>query len=447
MKMKCDWKKPNVRDAYKPVPQAFEQAVSKAIREIRTEEVQHGPNTSGYIFWGRRVVLIAAICVLLLGMAVAYAIATRPAILNWLIGYQDARGYQDANEALEQAAQIVVAENSSDHIAARINSIVYDGYQFALSYELENDQPDQPAMVVVDSCAFVNGKEHELNVSYYDLRLVPDPRQDVLPVRRNPTDGGAWSLPIHQELTGEVTCEVTFIVYRPIKEFVVVSDPEDPIYHLDEYNKETQAEIQDKWNTLRGFKNMLIADSNDSDPERWSQQGYTVIHDGYVYMSESDIGKNWDEAPLFNMHETARIPVRFTFNINSANVYEFTDTDSVELSDCTLRIHHLRFSPLTTIVDISLIPKENTQEAAQKLVERYGTMDLVDESGKPLNYSSMDYEFNPNPWATEHWRDNECWACTYMIEMPGLQVWPESISLVTEQGEILSLNISQLKEE
>ena len=80
-------------------------------------------------------------------------------------------------------------------------------------------------------------------------------------------------------------------------------------------------------------------------------------------------------------------------------------------------------------------------------MERYGTMDLVDESGKPLNYSSMDYEFNPNPWATEHWRDIECWACTYMIEMPGLQVWPESISLVTEQGEILSLNISQLKEE
>ena len=152
---------------------------------------------------------------------------------------------------------------------------------------------------------------------------------------------------------------------------------------MDEYDKETQAEIQDKWNTLRGFKNMLIADSNDSDPERWSQQDYTVIHDGYVYMSESDIGKNWDEAPLFNMHETARIPVRFTFNINSAIVYEFTDTDSIELSDCTLRIHHLRFSPLTTIVDISLIPKENTQEAAQKLVERYGTIDLVDESGNP----------------------------------------------------------------
>lgn len=96
-----------------------------------------------------------------------------------------------------------------------------------------------------------------------------------------------------------------------------------------------------------------------------------------------------------------------------------------------------------TIVDISLIPKESTQEAAQELVERYGAMDLVDESGQPLKYSSMDYEFSPNPWVTEHWGENECWACTYRIEMPGLQVWPERIRVVTEHGEILNLRIAK----
>ena len=301
-------------------------------------------------------------------------------------------------------------------------------------------------MVAVDSCALVNGKELGLDVSDYALRLVPDSHQDVLPVPRNPADGGAWSLPIRQALTGEVTCEVTFIVHRPTKGFVVVSSPEDPVYHLDEYDTETQAEIQDKWNTLRGFKNTLITDSNDNDPERWAQLGYTVIDpDGNAYMSENDLdlGKTWEEAPLHNLRETARIPVMFTFNTDTTIVYDFSDHDSVELDDCTIRIHHLRFSPLMTIVDISLIPKENTQEAAQELVERYGAMDLVDESGQPLKYSSMDYEFSPNPWATEHWKDNECWACTYMIEMPGLQEWPDSISLVTEQGEILSLKIGK----
>lgn len=383
--------------------------------------------------------LVMAAVVLLSGIAVAYAI-TRPEILNWLLGYEQ------ASAPLEQAAQTVVAENSADHITVRINSVVYDSYQFAFSYELENDQPDQPAMVAVDSCALVNGKELGLDVSDYALRLVPDSHQDVLPVPRNPADGGAWSLPIRQALTGEVTCEVTFIVHRPTKGFVVVSSPEDPVYHLDEYDTETQAEIQDKWNTLRGFKNTLITDSNDNDPERWAQLGYTVIDpDGNAYMSENDLdlGKTWEEAPLHNLRETARIPVMFTFNTDTTIVYDFSDHDSVELDDCTIRIHHLRFSPLMTIVDISLIPKENTQEAAQELVERYGAMDLVDESGQPLKYSSMDYEFSPNPWATEHWKDNECWACTYMIEMPGLQEWPDSISLVTEQGEILSLKIGK----
>ena len=93
------------------------------------------------------------------------------------------------------------------------------------------------------------------------------------------------------------------------------------------------------------------------------------------------------------------------------------------------------------MVEISLIPKENTREAAQELAVRYGALDLADENGAPLTYSSMDYTFSPHPWATEHWRDNDHWACTYRIEMPGLQVWPESISLITEQGEILRLTI------
>ena len=69
-------------------------------------------------------------------------------------------------------------------------------------------------------------------------------------------------------------------------------------------------------------------------------------------------------------------------------------------------------------------------------------MDLADERGEPLTYSSMDYEFSPKPWATERWRDNDHWACTYRIEMPGLQAWPERISLMTAQGELLSLSIS-----
>ena len=438
--MKRDWNKPNIRDAYKPVPQAFDQAVSATIQSLQREDENNQKRTFYFFGMTRRMAVLAVLCVLLVGMTVAYAI-TRPAILNWLLGYGN------ANPFLEQSAQNITAENSADHITARINGVVYDGYQFAFSYELENDQPDQPAMVVLDGSVLVNGQTLGLNASMYDPKIVPDTRQDILPVRRNPTDGGAWSLPIRKDLSGNVTCEVTFMIYRPIKGFVVVSDPEDDIYHLDAYDADEQAEILDSWNTLRSFKNTIIADRTDNDMERWSRDDYTVIDsNGGAYMSERDVGKEWGDANLFNLRETARIPVTFTFNTDMAIVYDFSDAKDIELSDCTVHIHRLRFSPLTTIVDISLIPKENSKAAAQELAKRYGPIDLLDENGAPLIYADMDYEFSPNPWATEQWKDNGGWACTYSIEMPGLDAWPESIGIITDQGELLRVNLEKRME-
>lgn len=375
--------------------------------------------------------ILVAVLLLITVTALAVVVA-RPAILNWLLGYGD------ANPVLEQSTQNIIAENRADHITARINGIVYDGQQFAFSYELENDQPDQPAMIVVDSTALVNGQTLDLAVSMDDPKLVPDPRQDILPVRRNPTDGGGWSQPMLQELNGDVSCEITFIVYRPIKGFAVISDPEGGIYHPDAYDEEVQAEIQDSWNTLRSFGNTIIVDPIENDPESWCRDGYTVIDSSGIIL-----GSEWDDTTLYNMRETARIPVTFTFSTSTAVAYDFSDLEDIELTDCTLRIHQLRFSPLKTVVDISLIPRENSQEAAQKLVERYGTLYLLDEKGEQLDYAEMEYEFSPSPWATEHWHDNGCWACTYCIELPGLQSWPENISLATDQGEVLRINLDR----
>ena len=410
--MTRDWSKPNLRNAYKPVPPAFDQAVSTTLQLLQTTDERKHINP-------KRMVVFAALCLLLVGMTVAYTVA-RPAILRWLLGYGN------GSSSLEQTAQNILAENSADHITARINGVVYDGYQFAFSYELENDQPDQPVLVAVDSGALVDGQLLGLNVDMYDPKMVPDPRADVLPVRRNPTDGGGWSLPFRKELSGDVTCEVTFIVYRPVKSFVVISAP----YHLEEYDADVQAEILDSWNTLRGFQNILIADSADNDPEKWSREGYTVIDSSGMIL-----GSAW------NVRETARIPVTFTFHTDTAIAYDFSDTKDVDLTDCTLHVRRLRFSPLTTIVDISLIPHKNSQAAAQELAKRYGTIELVDENGVPLLFADMDYEYSPLPFVTAHWGDNGCWACTYSIEMPGLQAWPERISLITEQGALLRVSL------
>lgn len=431
--MKRDWNKLNIRDAYKPVPQAFEATVSKTIRDIKdmTERGKVNPRVS---FNGRRMAIIVAVSVMLVGIAVAYAV-TRPAILYWLLGDQS------ANEALEQSAQNVMGENSADHITVRINSLVYDGERFAFSYTLENDQPETPAMVMLDSHIKVNGQAEELTNTdscTNEPKIVPDSRQDILPVRRNPTDGGGWSMPISQDLSGDVNCEITFIVYRPVKGFVVLSDPEDGIYHLSEYGDETQAEIQDSWNMLRSFNNVIITEITDSDPDKWSKDGYTVIDPSGMILNTDSY-----ESTLYNMKETAHIPVTFHFNADAKSVYDFSGTTEVVLSDCTVRIHNIRFSPLTTLVDISLIPEENSKEAAQELVDRYGQIDLLDENEEPVQYSSMDYMDNSTPWVTEHWHDNKQWACTYLVEMPGLEVWPESISITTKNGELLRLRIDK----
>ena len=89
--MKRDWSKPNLRDAYKPLPQAFDQAVSATLQSLKAaEESKH--------HLSKRTAVFAILCALLLGLTVAYAV-TRPAILNWLLGYGE------ANNALERSVQ------------------------------------------------------------------------------------------------------------------------------------------------------------------------------------------------------------------------------------------------------------------------------------------------------------------------------------------------------
>ena len=372
------------------------------------------------------------IALLVLSLSVAYAL-TRPAVFSWLLGNGD------VSEALEKTVQEVVAENSADHITVRVNSLVWDGERFVVSYELENDQPDQPAMIVVDSQISVNGQTEGLEStagSAADPQMVPSPRLDVLPVRRNPTDGGAWSLPFSQVLEGDVTCTIHFIVYRPAKGFVVISSPEDGIHHLDEYDEDSQAELLDAWSALNSFALSALAVGEEDDVQQWVKEGYTVIAPSGMILGEYD-----NSTLLYNMQATCRIPVTFHFDAMPSDVYDFSDTADIALPDCTLSVHKLRFSPLTTVVDISLIPETNSREAAQELVLRYGKMTLLNEQGDPVDYSSMDYLYDQDPWVTENWHENGCWACTYLIEMPGLQTWPQSIDIRTEGGYLLRLEI------
>ena len=278
--MKHNLEQMNLRNAYKPVPEAFRQTVLQTVQSVRTD----APAANGWTFCSMSgkiaIALIAGI--LLIGMAVAYAVS-HPAILNWLLGAQ-----LDPGAPLMSSVQKISGENAADHITIRMDSLIYDGERFSFSYEVENDDPSLPALVAMEPCFLVNGEPvslEEFLANDAKPTLVPNARFDVLPVQRNPVVCGGWSQRIPGELEGEVTCEMTFIVYRPMKAFAIVPVPDDLFFRMEDCDPEQQAEIQDVLDTYLSFQNAVLADQDSLDPQAWFQEGYSVIS-GFTEVTE-----------------------------------------------------------------------------------------------------------------------------------------------------------------
>ena len=431
--MKRNWEQLNLRNAYKPVPEAFRQTVLQTVQSVRTD----APAANGWTFCSMSgkiaIALIAGI--LLIGMAIAYAIS-HPAILNWLLG-----AHPDPGVPLMSSVQKISGENAADHITVRMDSLIYDGERFSFSYEIENDDPSLPALVVMEPCFLVNGEQvslEEFLANDAKPTLVPSAQLDVLPVQRNPVVCGGWSQAFSRELEGEVTCEMTFIVYRPMKAFAIVPDPDDLIFRMEDCAPEQQAEIQDVLDTYLSFQNAVLADRDALDPQKWFREGYSVIG-GFTEVTE------WidpAEEGFDHLTETARITVFFRFDAGIRQVFDFSESADILLADCTVRIFSFRLSPLTTNVDIFLIPKENTEDAAKALVQKYGPMNLTDAQGIPIEYAEMDSIYENRPWASQY--DGQ-WRCRYLIQMPGLREWPDSVGLTVRTGDLLRVMLSETR--
>lgn len=431
--MKRNWEQLNLRNAYKPVPEAFRQTVLQTVQSVRTD----APAANGWTFCSMSgkiaIALIAGI--LLICMAVAYAVS-HPAILNWLLG-----AHPDPGVPLMSSVQKISGENAADHITVRMDSLIYDGERFSFSYEIENDDPSLPALVAMEPCFLVNGEQVSLEkflANDAKPTLVPSAQLDVLPVQRNPVVCGGWSQAFSRELEGEVTCEMTFIVYRPMKAFAIVPDPDDLIFRMEDCAPEQQAEIQDVLDTYLSFQNAVLADRDALDPQKWFREGYSVIG-GFTEVTE------WidpAEEGFDHLTETARFTVSFRFDAGIRQVFDFSESADILLADCTVRIISFRLSPLTTNVDIVLIPKENTEDAAKALVQKYGPMNLTDAQGIPIEYAEMDSIYENRPWASQY--DGQ-WRCRYLIQMPGLREWPDSVGLTVRTGDLLRVMLSETR--
>ena len=360
--------------------------------------------------------LVIALLIALALSTTAYAL-TQPAVLDWLLGAMGSGSAQ-----LHNTAQEITASATAEGVTIRITGAVYDGSQLAISYEAENAVPDLPVIVALDSCITVGGISHELPHPEYitELRMVPSPHLDVLPVQRNPVTGGFWSGTLPQRLYGQVECEVTFIVYRPEEKFAVVLPPDD--WMLDpNITGDAKAEVEDSLATLESFRNAVIVPAEEDIPI-----GYTPVDPS---------GSLRHNAESSHLIETARITVPFTFDADKAVAYDFSGAQA-EFADFTVHAASFRLTPLRTYVDMRLIPRENSRSAALALAERCGPYTLTDDKAQPVVFSDMDYCSSLLPYVT--CMDGQ-WVCRYLIDMPGLLTFPNSVGFAVQTGELLRL--------
>ena len=364
---------------------------------------------------------VMALLFVLAFAATAFAF-TRPAVLSWL------SGNAPVSPQLESTAQTVIGENTAGSMTIRVTGVGYDGDKLAFAYELENDQPAMPVLVAADPIMSVDGQTVQMRYCTADPgapQMVPSPHLDVLPVRRNPAVGGGevyvGDLPAER-----VSCEITFVVYQPEKQFAVVLPPDSMQANAESMTGDARAEARDSLDTLKGFRNAVFA----AEAELAGDHGYTVI-DGS--------GTLYDLPEKSHLTEISRIRVRFAFDASVALACDFVRPGDVVLADAVLHVERFRLSSLETRVDLWLIPQENTEKAARDLAQRYGAYTLTDEQGRAVQYSEMDYMASDMPYATQI---DGRWVCRYLSEMPGLLCFPERVGFVAGNEELICFELN-----
>lgn len=410
-----------LQNMYPAISAAFADRMSCMIRRLPAEKEAKKMNKLSL-----RVIIIAAL--IILAMSTTAIALTRPAVLDWLLGAEGSGSFE-----LTNTAQEFHAETTVDGITARVTGAVYDGRQIAFSYEVENNIPTHPVLVSLDYTFTVNGQKATLPpvTDTPDTRLVPSPHLDVLPAKRNPVTGGDWSQAFAQPLRGQLNCEITFIIYRPKKGYAILIDPDCMLRDTTITGANELAEIADSRSTLGSFANAILSEDDTQSAEAWTDQGYTVLdQSGTPYYSVLD--------PRSNLLETARIPVRFSLDANKAIFHDFSGT-SFQLDDCTAEAITFRLSALTTYIHVHLVPTENSETAAHALADKYGALTLTNENGVPIEYSEMDYCYNPSPDII--CKDGQ-WLCRYLLDMPGPLVFPQSVGFTVSTGDLFRFDLA-----
>ena len=68
-------------------------------------------------------------------------------------------------------------------------------------------------------------------------------------------------------------------------------------------------------------------------------------------------------------------------------------------------------------------------------------LQFLEQNDSP-EYAEMDSIYENRPWASQY--DGQ-WRCRYLIQMPGLQEWPDSVGLTVKTGDLLRVRLSETR--
>ena len=228
-----------------------------------------------------------AVALLLALTGAAYA-AAQLGILDYLIGRQSPA------PALEEMAQPMAVSETFDQIQLTVTGAIYDGVRLALSFSAENLNPARLTMVNLNAVR-LNGDDVFFGFQSLSQQWLPDvfAMDEAGKYSRNPVTGGMLSVPLAQDYSGSVACEVDFSISHPANGKVLVCDPvlwydyerafADAPSMIPDYQERRDAIIQSGLTVLDAFESL----QPDHYPFYLSQ-GYTLLDASGQFLLDDD---------------------------------------------------------------------------------------------------------------------------------------------------------------
>ena len=413
--------------AFPPVPENVHRRLEQALKQKK--EPMKMKKTL------RPATALALTLAVLLALTGAALAAEQLGVLDYLLGRAK------PSETLRASVQPAAATETADHIKIELSGVIYDGSRLAFGLTAENLQPDDIAMVTLESVR-MNGENVYINFQSMQEQWLPDvfALEPAGQYARNPVTGGMQSIAMDKTYTGRVACEATVVVRRPVNGKLVVFDPV-MWYDYDEVYGKSAPDYRERRDAIRACCGVTVADAaaclnvvNSYDVQALLEEGCTIVRsDGSFLLEEAcaaqyreqyaddSFGASAQDSQLISragqMRETARITLQFEIDADAAqSASHAIAVPDIALSYATVRFERVFVSPLTTAVSMRLYPKNADELSALQALE---TPWLVDAQGEALQ-SNMDSEaWNATPQSEEY--------VEICLEWGGLEHTPDAL--------------------